>query len=129
MRFSNTTSNSLATPIQLVVLLLAAVLVLTSTSGCFLLAAGAAGGEAGYIAAQEDRTAEETVRDQGITASVKSKLVADGDVSGFDINVDTFKQQVTLKGVVDSEQEKQKALQIARSVSGVKSVTSKLVVQ
>ena len=97
-------------------------------SGCILLAAGAAGGEAGYVLSQEDRSATETVTDQGITASVKTRLLANQEVSGLSINVDTFKSVVTLKGVVDSEHEAATALQLARDTQGVKSVESKLVV-
>ena len=95
--------------------------------GCIAAAAGA-GAEAGYVLTQGERTAGETVDDQRITASVKASLLADQDVSGLDINVDTFKKSVTLKGVVDSLQEAEKAVSLARNISGVKDVTSKLVV-
>lgn len=95
--------------------------------GCWLAAAGA-GAEVGYVAAQEDRTAGETIDDQRITASVKTKLLADPEVSGLDINVDTFKGTVTLKGAVDHQGEADEAMQLAQSVNGVQKVQSKLVV-
>lgn len=107
------------------------IIILISTltlNGCILLAAGAAGGEAGYVLSQENRTASETLTDQSITAAVKTKLLADQEVSGLDINVDTFKSVVSLKGVVSTDHEIDKALQIARETKGVKDVVSKLVV-
>lgn len=98
-----------------------------SMSGCWLVAAGA-GAEGGYILAQDDRSAGETMADQSITASVKTKLLADSEVSGLNINVDTFKGAVVLKGVVDTPHEADKAIAIARNTGGVQSVESKLVV-
>lgn len=98
------------------------------SAGCWVAAAGV-GAEAGYVAAQEDRTAGETIDDQRITASVKTKLLADSDVSGLSINVDTFKRVVTLKGIVGSQYEADKAMSLARSVSGVRNVESKLHVE
>jgi len=76
---------------------LALALVSGFLTGCWVAAAGAAG-EAGYVAAQEDRTTGQTIDDQMIVTSVKAKLVADPDVSGFSVNVDSFKGNVTLRG-------------------------------
>ena len=104
------------------------VLTLLALSGCWAVAAGA-GAEAGYVGAQESRTTGETIDDQRITAEVKTNLLADRDVSGFDINVDTFKRVVTLRGFVDSEFEANKAASIARSISGVRDVHSQLVLK
>lgn len=101
--------------------------ILFSMSGCLLAAAGA-GGEAAYVLTQPDRTASETLVDQRITTAVKTRLLADRTVSGLDINVDTFKTIVTLKGVVDSEAKVTRALEIARTTDGVNDVKSKLVV-
>jgi hyperosmotically inducible protein len=98
-----------------------------SVSGCWLVAAGA-GAEAGYVASQDDRSVGETLDDQRITAEVKTKLLADQEVSGLDINVDTFKKEVTLKGVVDNQNEADLALAIAQNVKGVRVVHSKLFV-
>jgi len=95
--------------------------------GCWLAAAGA-GAEVAYVATQEDRSVAETIDDQGIVSSVKVKLLADSTVSGLDINVDSFKGVVTLKGVVASQKEATQAIALARSVKGVKAVQSKLFV-
>jgi hypothetical protein len=95
--------------------------------GCSLAAAGK-GAEAGYVMSQEDRTATETVTDQRITAAIKTRMLSDSRVAGLDINVDTFKAQVTLRGAVKSEQEADAAVALAESVSGVKRVASKLAI-
>lgn len=108
--------------------LISAVAVLFSVSGCWVAAAGA-GAEVGYVASQEDRTAGETIDDQRITSSVKTKLLADSEVSGLSINVDTFKRVVTLNGTVASVKEADKAISLAKSVSGVRDVNSKLIIE
>lgn len=95
-------------------------------SGCLLAAAGV-GAEAGYIASQEERTTSETVKDQLIVSKIKTKLIADPKVSGFDINVDSFKGVVTLRGALRTDDEINTAIDIARDTEGVKDVISKLV--
>jgi hyperosmotically inducible protein len=64
--------------------------------------------------------------DASITAAVKMKMADDPDVGAFDIDVDTEAGIVTLNGTVKSQAEAQKAVAIAKSVEGVKSVTSNL---
>lgn len=95
--------------------------------GCWVAAAGA-GAEAGYVLTQEDRTATETVNDQRITAAVKTRLLSDTRVAGLDINVDTFKAAVTLRGVVKTAKEAEAAVALAESVNGVRDVSSKLAI-
>jgi hyperosmotically inducible periplasmic protein len=67
--------------------------------------------------------------DVTITATVKSKLLADPDTSGLRIEVDTKDRMVTLSGEVKSAAEKTEALQIARDTDGVVSVTDRLTVR
>lgn len=76
----------------------------------------------------EDRTAGEVLDDAVITTTVKAELLADSDVSGLDIDVDTNEGVVTLSGTVNSEMESVEAEAIAKSVDGVVSVTNNLVV-
>jgi osmotically-inducible protein OsmY len=104
-----------------------AVLIISGLSGCWGVAAGA-GAEAAYVLTQEKRTAGETLSDQSTTASIKTRLLADSEVSGLNINVDTFKGRVTLKGVVGSRKEAEKAIEIAKNTSDIRTVESKLVV-
>jgi hyperosmotically inducible protein len=68
----------------------------------------------------------ETIDDATITAQVKTKLLNDPDVGGLRIDVDTSKGLVTLSGVVKTRAEAEKAVQLARSVNGVRDVRSTL---
>jgi osmotically-inducible protein OsmY len=54
-------------------------------------------------------------------------LAADDFLKSFQISVETFKGTVQLSGVVGSQNAIDKAVQIARSVSGVKSVKNSLI--
>jgi hyperosmotically inducible protein len=67
--------------------------------------------------------------DAGITSEVKAKLLADPDISGLRIDVDTSNRVVTLTGTVRTEAEKTEALQIARQVEGVTSVTDRITIE
>ncbi|HET7595415.1 MAG TPA: BON domain-containing protein [Burkholderiales bacterium] len=69
------------------------------------------------------------VDDAAITSKVKTAFATDKTVSAMKVNVDTNQGNVRLSGFVDSQNEKQRAEEIARSVSGVRSVTNALVVQ
>jgi hyperosmotically inducible protein len=60
--------------------------------------------------------------DAGITTKVKSKLAADDVVKAHQIDVTTQEGVVTLTGNVDSEDAKQRAIQLARETEGVKDV-------
>ena len=67
--------------------------------------------------------------DPALTASVKSKLLANPDVSGLRIDVDTRDGVVTLTGTVSTQAEKDEALRVVRDTSGVKSVEDRLTVR
>jgi hyperosmotically inducible protein len=67
--------------------------------------------------------------DPNITAQVKAQLLGDPTVAGLAIDVDTRDRMVTLTGTVKSEEEKSRALQLAREVEGVLRVEDKLMVQ
>ena len=64
----------------------------------------------------------EYLDDSMITSKVKAKLLEDKEVSGLAVNVETFKGVVQLSGFVKSDAERQKAVQLARSVGGVKDI-------
>jgi hyperosmotically inducible periplasmic protein len=64
--------------------------------------------------------------DAAITAQIKWKLAKDKLVQASDIDVDTKDRHVTLTGTVNSKQEKDRAIQLARSVDDVASVRSDL---
>jgi osmotically-inducible protein OsmY len=64
----------------------------------------------------------EVIDDSIITTKVKSSFVADPTVSALDISVETSHGVVNLSGVVNSEQERQRAIQLAQGMEGVKGV-------
>jgi hyperosmotically inducible protein len=48
-----------------------------------------------------------------IVSTIKTKLLVDSDVSGFDIDVDSYKGDVSLSGTVNTETESAKGTDIA----------------
>lgn len=60
--------------------------------------------------------------DTWITTKVKSSLLADSDVSGLDIEVETVNGVVTLTGNVDQQMQIEEATRIAREIEGVTDV-------
>jgi osmotically-inducible protein OsmY len=65
------------------------------------------------------RSTGQVVDDAAITTQVKADLLADKDVSGLAVSVETFKGEVVLTGAVDTSAQRKKAEQIASRVSGV----------
>jgi hyperosmotically inducible protein len=65
------------------------------------------------------------IDDSVITTKVKSSFVADSTVSALDISVETSQGVVNLTGIVNTEQERQRAIQIAQETNGVKQVNAK----
>ena len=82
--------------------------------------------------AVDDRTAgddwvdgpdsDQPIDDTWITTKVKSSLLADSDVSGLDIEVETVNGVVTLTGQVDEQAQIDRATEIARDIEGVTEV-------
>ena len=66
--------------------------------------------------------------DEWITMKIQSKYFLDGDVKSRQINVDTAKGVVTLKGTVTTDAEKRQAELIARETEGVARVVNQLTV-
>lgn len=69
--------------------------------------------------------AEDTV----ITAKVKAALLADTDVKGLDIKVETNQGTVSLSGTVTSQAQIDNAMRITRNIEGVKNVDNKMTVK
>ena len=95
------------------------------TTGCAPLWVGA-GAAGGYIIASDERSVGQRVDDSVITTKVKSKLLADSKVKGLKIDVDTLEAEVTLTGIVSSQSEIERAIELARSVKGVLKVKNNL---
>jgi osmotically-inducible protein OsmY len=71
------------------------------------------------------QSAGEAVDDTAITAKVKSSILADSVVSGSVIDVDTMDGAVSLSGFVKDERERQRAIQLAQNIDGVKRVDAR----
>lgn len=86
-------------------------------------AAGAA--SAGTATGEQTRAHEasaQPVSDSGITTKVKADLLVTEETKGLDIIVTTTNGVVTLSGKLDSQARVEKAVAVARSIKGVKSV-------
>lgn len=77
-------------------------------------------------AGEEGQSAGAVIDDTAITAKVKTALLADSDIKGLDVNVDTSQGVVTLKGEVSNQTQIDRAGKIAGEVEGVKSVVNNL---
>lgn len=64
----------------------------------------------------------EYLDDTAITAKVKAAVFSEPTLKSSEINVETFKGVVQLSGFVRSQADINQAVQVARSVTGVKSV-------
>jgi osmotically-inducible protein OsmY len=68
----------------------------------------------------------EYVDDTVITTKVKAAIFGEDSLKSAEINVETFKGVVQLSGFVNSQADINKAVQVARSVKGVKSVKNSM---
>jgi hyperosmotically inducible protein len=75
------------------------------------------------------KTAGENIDDASITAAVKAKLAEDRPGTLTRIDVDTNQGTVYLNGVVENETRRQRAVELASQVSGVRRVVNNLTVQ
>lgn len=66
--------------------------------------------------------------DPGITTAVKSKLATDDVVKAYRVDVETDNGVVTLKGAVDSQAARERAVQLARDTEGVSNVVDQLTI-
>ena len=74
-----------------------------------------------------DKADEKTpINDTWLTAKAKIALAADGRLKGRQIDVETTKEQVMLRGKVDSDAAKQAAENITKLLDGVKTVKNDL---
>jgi len=68
------------------------------------------------------------VDDAMLTARIKARMMADGRISPSRVDVDTLNGDVTLRGEVPTQEEKDAAEEVARKVEGVRSVSSQVIV-
>lgn len=67
--------------------------------------------------------------DTTLTTKVKAVLLDDPMVSGLAVNVETFKGVVQLSGFVKTPAERDRAVELARKVGGVKQVKNDILIR
>ena len=87
------------------------------------------GAKIGETVATGAAKAEQALGEGALTTKIKSKMALDDTVKALSIDVDTKGTVVTLSGVVRSEAERTKAVQLARETDGVTEVVNRLVVR
>ena len=92
-----------------------------------LLSLGAAAGCQSYQEGSS-RTVGEFTDDVGIQARVKLALLNDPEISGLRINTEVKRGVVSLYGRVGSRALKQRALELASGVKGVRQVEDRLTI-
>jgi hyperosmotically inducible protein len=89
------------------------------------LAAGVPNAQPLMLAASETMDkAEAAVSDTWITSKVKSTFLADSNLSGLDIKVETNQGVVALSGIVASSAERDLAIAKAGGIKGVKAIAA-----
>lgn len=76
--------------------------------------------------ADTSRGVAQATDDAGLTAKVKTALIAESQLNSRGINVDTQNGVVTLSGTVPDKSQADRAAQVAQQVGGVKRVDNKL---
>ena len=69
------------------------------------------------------------IDDTVVTTKVKSALLSDQDIKGFDIKVETRKGIVLLSGFVDNQARADRAMLVVRAVDGVKGVENNMTIK
>jgi hyperosmotically inducible protein len=81
------------------------------------------------VGCAHDTSLGQKVDDTTVTTKVKTALLADPDVSGTAISVETLNGRVQLSGFVDSDAQARRAVDLASRVEGVKGVDNKMSVK
>ena len=76
-----------------------------------------------------DTTVGNKVDDGIVTARVKAAFLADADVKSLDVAVATRKGEVQLSGFVDNQGQIDHALEVARGIEGVRTVSNQMSVK
>lgn len=79
-------------------------------------------GALGCAATETRQSTSEYVDDSWITTKVKSEIFSEPSLKVAQVNVETYQGVVQLSGFVESNAAMSKAVEVARSVKGVKSV-------
>lgn len=76
----------------------------------------------GCASTSEKEGTGEYIDDSVITTKVKAAIFNEPSLKSAEINVETFKGEVQLSGFVSSRAAESKAVEVARSVKGVKAI-------
>nr|MBO2487690.1 transporter [Gammaproteobacteria bacterium] len=79
--------------------------------------------------APRQQPAREAIKDGVVTAKVKEALTQDPLTRMHEIDVNTFRGTVQLRGFVETREARERALELARAVRGVKKVEDALQVR
>jgi hyperosmotically inducible periplasmic protein len=103
------------------------------SASCLLVAgvfiAGLTGCATDRTATERNQTVTERAEDGWITTKIKSEFAVDKLVSATKIHVNTDNGVVHLSGVAKNAAEANRAIDIARNVKGVKSVSNRMQIE
>lgn len=94
-----------------------------------LLVAPLAMANADNAGTDKSQSAGEYVDDAVVTTKIRAAIVAEENLSNFDIGVETIDGVTTLTGTVDSEEQKEAAERVTKEVEGVRRVNNDLQVK
>ncbi len=94
-----------------------------------LLLVGWIAGSSGCAGTSTRESTGEYIDNSVLTSKVKTAIFNDPMLKVLQINVESFKGVVQLSGFVDSAQAAARAVEVARSVEGVKAVKNKMSVK
>jgi len=104
--------NSKSTIARLVIAAVCAIPAIAITAGC--------------SSTPTHESAGEYTTDTALTTKVKTALLEDPGLKSLSVSVKTYRSEVLLSGFVDSPNQIQKAVSVARGVEGVQSVKNDL---
>lgn len=81
------------------------------------------------VGLESGATVAKELSDSEVTMKVKTALILDEKIKGFDITVVTLKGDVKLTGVVDNQSQIDHVINLASSIEGVHSVHNELSVK
>lgn len=84
---------------------------------------------AGCAGTDQRESVGEYIDDTVMTSRVKAALLNDPAVSGLSVNVETYKGTVQLSGFVKTAPERNRAVQLAREVKGVRQVKNDILIR
>jgi osmotically-inducible protein OsmY len=97
-----------------------------SLGGCTPVGIIIGGAAAAGAVVAEERSVEDAIEDTGIKLDIAHKLLQDNETLFVDVSTIVFEGRVLMMGEVKSEEDRQRAIEIAWSNSAVKAVLNEL---